>query len=93
MKPGLYDFTTSKSMQPACEDDLKPFPVRCYGKGELAAAYNPEIAPHSALNKLAGWIKRNRKLYEALLETGYSDRQQSFTPKQVRLIFEYLGEP
>ena len=34
-----------------------------------------------------------RELAAALRKTGYDERKRSFTPKQVKLIFEYLGEP
>lgn len=75
------------------EDSFCQYRIRAYAKSELARAYNPQIAPHSALNKLGRWIKYNRRLYAELLDTGYTDKQQGFTPRQVRLIFEYLGEP
>lgn len=67
---------------------LKP-----YSKRELATAYAPELAVHSALNRLNVWIRLNRPLYEALRQSGYNDRQRIFTVKQVELIFHYLGEP
>ena len=65
--------------------------VRPYSKSELARAYAPDIAPTSALNRLAQWIKLNRPLSEALRET-YA-RQHVFTSRQVELIFHYLGRP
>lgn len=67
--------------------------VRPYSKSELARAYAPDIAPISALNRLAQWIRLNRPLSEALRETGYYARQHVFTSKQVELIFHYLGRP
>lgn len=69
------------------------WPVRPYSKSELAQAYAPGIAPTSALNRLAQWIKLNRPLGEALRETGYYARQHVFTSRQVELIFHYLGRP
>ena len=36
--------------------------VRPYSKSELAQAYAPDIAPTSALNRLAQWIKLNQPL-------------------------------
>ena len=64
-----------------------------YSKCELARAYAPDIAPTSALNRLAQWIRLNRPLSEALRETGYYARQHVFTSRQVELIFHYLGRP
>ena len=63
--------------------------VRPYSKSELARAYAPDIAPTSALNRLAQWIKLNKPLNEALREA----RQHVFTSRQVELIFHYLGRP
>lgn len=75
------------------ESQEKAWPVRpCY-KRELAEAYAPDIAPISALNRLAHWIKLNSQLNDALLATGYKPRQQVFTSMQVELIFKYLGRP
>lgn len=69
--------------------------IRPYTKSELAMAYAPDLSPtnHSALNRLMSWIKGNRKLLEKLQESGYRTNQHYFTSLQVRLIFEYLGEP
>lgn len=67
--------------------------IRPYSKCELARAYAPDIAPTSALNRLAQWIRLNRPLSEALRETGYYARQHVFTSRQVELIFHYLGRP
>jgi hypothetical protein len=67
--------------------------MKSYSKSELAQAYAPNIAPASARNRLAAWIRHNRDLYSALLEAGYKPKQQMLTPRQVELIFQYLGEP
>ena len=64
-----------------------------YSKRELAMAYAPEISPTSAVNRLKLWIRHNGELYEALLKTGYRDRQRLFSSRQVELIFEFLGKP
>ena len=57
-------------------------------KSDLASLYFPELAPHQACNRLRRWIIR-----EELLLSGYSPTQRFFTPRQVRLIIRYLGEP
>ena len=71
----------------------KEWRVRPSYKSELAEAYAPELAPGSALNRLALWIKTNTQLTEALAQTNYRANQRMFTSRQVALIFEYLGEP
>lgn len=75
------------------ESQENAWSVRPYYKRELAEAYAPDIAPVSALNRLARWIKLNSQLNDALLVTGYKSRQQVFTSMQVELIFKYLGRP
>lgn len=67
--------------------------VRTYGRIELAQAYNPNLHPQVAWRKLKEWMEVNKELAAALRKTGYDERKRSFTPKQVKLIFEYLGEP
>lgn len=67
--------------------------VHPYSKRELAMAYAPEISPTSAVNRLKLWIHHHTELYEALLKSGYQDRQRLFNSRQVELIFHYLGKP
>ena len=40
----------------------KYWEIKPYSKQELAQAYAPDIAPTSALNRLARWIKLNKAL-------------------------------
>lgn len=94
----LYVFITSKLTRMETivkNEDLleQEWPVRPYYKRELAIAYAPDIAPVSALNRLAKWFKTNETLSTALQQTGYNPRQQVFTSMQVELIFRYLGRP
>ena len=67
--------------------------IRPYYKSELAQAYAPDVCQKTALNRLATWIRTNKKLTEALRKTDYRASQHMFTSRQVALIFEYLGEP
>lgn len=67
--------------------------IKSYTKKELALAYAPCLSMSGALNRLASWINGNRELMTALLRSGYQTRQRVFTSYQVRLIFDYLGEP
>ena len=62
-------------------------------KSDLASLYFPDLAPHQACNRLRRWIIRCKELHEELLLSGYSPTQRFFTPRQVRLIIRYLGEP
>ena len=63
------------------------------GRGQLAELYNPHLSPSAARKQLAAWMARHPTLLADLAKTGYDSKQRSFTPKQVELIFEALGEP
>ena len=62
-------------------------------KTELASRYSPHTSPGSARRNLLRWMKMNPELMERLGETGYKDSQRYFTPRQVGIIYEMLGEP
>ena len=73
---------------------MEQFKTQSYSKSALARKYFPEAASaHTAVNHLMAWIKRCRPLAEALSATGYQKLAKTFTPKEVDLIIEYLGEP
>lgn len=67
--------------------------IRTYGKGELAQLYCPNITTAAARKKLMLWINLYPNLMDALHQAGFSDSTRSFTPAQVKLIVEALGEP
>ena len=70
------------------------FRVRAYGRTELAVAYCPNITPDAAWEKLKQWIAYCPGLAERLAEAGYRPQSRAgFTPRQVGLIVEALGEP
>ena len=69
------------------------FPVRSYGKGELASLYLPNITQQSAVERFNEWIDAAPGLKERLLATGMNPRARYYTPAQVRLIIEVLQEP
>lgn len=71
----------------------KKFELRSYGKSELASIYLPGITPDSACKTLRKWIDKYPGLNEELLATGLSATDRRYTPAQVRLIVEALGEP
>lgn len=65
-----------------------------YTRRSLALMYFPQSAPRKAVRRLTEWIKRCRPLHERLTEDGRQfDHRRNLTIREVRLIFEYLGEP
>ena len=70
------------------------FKIRSYTKKELALLYFPTAStPHAAVNHLMAWIKRCHGLHEALAGVGCQKNAKYFTPREVRLVVEHLGEP
>jgi len=67
--------------------------IRSYGKGELAQLYCPNITTAAARKKLMLWINYYPNLMENLRTIGFSNASRSFTPAQVRMIVDALGEP
>ena len=47
----------------------------------------------SAVNHLMAWVRRNPDLVNGLHKLGYRKSAKFFTPKEVALIIDYLGEP
>lgn len=70
------------------------FQIRQYRKSELALLYFPDCqTKRGALSNLMGWIKGNRELSAELEKCGMPPRKKTFTPREVSLIIQYLGEP
>jgi len=69
------------------------FKIRAYTKVELACLYNPDMTVSGALRTLARWISGNCGLTEELARLEYNHRNRIFTPRQVKAIAEFLGEP
>ena len=69
------------------------FIPRAYTKKELALQYFPDSNPRTAVNHLMSWIRQCSQLWEQLRDTGYSTTSKAFTPRQVRIIVQHLGEP
>ena len=59
------------------------FPIKGYGKGELAMMYMPGVTRCGALKQFNRWIERNTRLTAELTDTGYNGTERIFTPKQV----------
>lgn len=62
-------------------------------KRELAKLYSPNVCPKSALRLMNAYIHRAEGLLPALEATGYSHHARHFTPLQLALVLEHLGEP
>lgn len=70
------------------------FRVRPYSKRELAQLYFPDTKRiDTAVTNLRHLMQRNPFLMEELREAGYRPHDKSFTPRQVRILVSYLGEP
>ena len=48
------------------EAEEEPFVIRPYLKSELAHKYNPHLPLIYAMQKLRGWIRNNKELYDAM---------------------------
>lgn len=73
---------------------MKNFKIKAYGKSELAQLYFPDAnSPHTAVNHLMSWIHRSPKLTAELEKMGYKKSAKYFTPREVALVVELLGEP
>ena len=77
-------------MQKELNDEL---PVRHYRRMTLACYYRPDLKPKSA----SADLKRQSQLFpgleERLRRTGFHWGKRSFTPEQVKTIFECIGPP
>ncbi len=56
---------------------------------------HPKIARLYGVNvdTLKAWINENGQLLDELYEINYEYRIRKLTPKQLELIFKYLGDP
>lgn len=70
-----------------------PFPVRSYGKGELAMLYIPNVAQQTAVNQFNEWVHTAPGLEQRLLDTGMNRACRRYTPAQVQLMVNIFGEP
>lgn len=62
-------------------------------KRAVARLYFPNSKPESAEKHLMVWIKRCKPLADLLREHGYRNTNKIFTPKELEMIFDYLGDP
>ena len=69
------------------------FEIRAYGRTELAQMYMPNLSASRAWRKLQEWIAMCPGLRDRLAQYGYNGCQRTWTPRQVEMIVEVLGEP
>ena len=63
-------------------------------KYDLAFKYFPHApTKKAATDNLTRAINRCTPLLMQLTQDGYSTTEKTYTPRQVALIYEYLGEP
>ena len=74
-------------------ENISPFQLRVYGRTELAQLYSPHTTSITAYKKLQRWILRCPHLSEQLAQAGLNPHSRTYTPLQVRIIVEDLGEP
>lgn len=72
---------------------MEGFKIHTYGRTELAQSYFPDMCPQAAYRKLNQWIDFHPNLRSELRALVTSDKTRTYTPAQVRLIVEALGEP
>ena len=84
--PSFPDFT-----QGQCSSDI---PQRMYSKLELAQLYFPDAIDKSVARRhLMAWIQQCVPLWQNIQRMGYRKGSQFFTPRMVKCIVDYLGEP
>ena len=72
---------------------MKTTELKAESKKELAALYAPYLTTRGAAKRLAQWLNYNPRLVRALERAGYRQSQRLLTPRQVEIIYRYLGEP
>ncbi len=72
---------------------IKKFSIMYQFKQDLAMAYFPDHSKESASKRLANEIHSNKPLMAALQATGYTRSRKILSPKQLQIIFSFLGEP
>jgi len=74
------------------EEESK-FIIRSYHKIDLAQMYSPDVKADSAARKMRRWINRNAELKRRLEEIQINALNHTYTPRQVAILVEFLGEP
>lgn len=61
--------------------------------GRLAMQYYPGRGYKAAVRAFREELRLTRGLMSALADTGYTGTQRLLSPRQIRIIEDYLGEP
>lgn len=69
------------------------FTVKSYHKADLALMYHPGLSATAAMGKMRRWINRNAELKRKMGEVQVSVLNHTYTPKEVAILVEFLGEP
>jgi hypothetical protein len=69
------------------------FKISSYGYCELAMLYFPNSTKKSVIARLRRWLMSDNNLKPDLGNSGLKKCQKLLTPKQVRIIVNYIGEP
>ena len=69
------------------------FEVRSYGGQELAVFYGLDLMPASAGKRLSKWVGADPVLETELQGYGWRKGKKTLTPRQVKTIVQFLGEP
>lgn len=67
--------------------------MRGITKKELALLYFPDSPPDTAVRRLIRWFNQCHDLSSALALAGYKASHKTLTPRQLKIIYYYLGEP
>ena len=71
---------------------MSEFKIRAYGRMELAQLYSPQLTDIAAYRKMKKWISLCPGLLQRLYDLGYESKRRSFTPLEVRVIVDALGD-
>ena len=72
---------------------METIKTRAFSKKELALMYFPDSTPETAVKHLMTMIRSNDMLWDELQEMGYYNHRKTFTPREVKAIFDWLGAP
>lgn len=82
-----------KSIKKIIMEEEFVFPIKGYHKADLALMYHPNLSARAAMGKMRRWINRNAELKKRLMEVQINLLNHTYTPKEVAIIVEFLGEP
>ena len=72
---------------------VNEFEIRSYGWQELAVLYGPDLMPESAGKRLSKWVGADPVLETELQGYGWRKGKKTLTPRLVKTIAQFLGEP